>query len=102
MTEYRNNKRPNKKNYMGYVTRCNKRGYGFVRCYDDGETYYCSQKVINGEPYLVQGSIVNFQIGHGVDRDGEPMSYAYNLLMVEEPEKKQKKKRKKRKINNGE
>ena len=70
---------------MGYVTRWNKRGYGFVRCYDDGETYYCSQKVINGEPYLVQGSIVNFQIGHGVDRDGEPMSYAYNLLMVEEP-----------------
>lgn len=87
---------------MGYVTRWNKRGYGFVRCYDDGETYYCSQKVINGEPYLVPGSIVNFQIGHGVDRDGEPMSYAYNLLMVEEPEKKQKKKRKKRKINNGE
>lgn len=102
MTEYRNNKRPNKKNYMGYVTKWNKRGYGFVRCYDDGETYYCSQKVINGEPYLVQGSIVNFQIGHGVDRDGEPISYAYNLLMVEEPEKKQKKKRKKRKINNGE
>lgn len=102
MTEYRNSKRPNRKNYMGYVTRWNKRGYGLVRCYDDGEIYYCSQKVINGEPYLVQGSIVNFQIGHGVDRNGEPMSYAYNLLMVEEPEKKQKKKRKKRKINNGE
>lgn len=84
MTEYRNNKRPNKKNYMGYVTRWNKRGYGFVRCYDDGE------------PYLVQGSIVNFQIGHGVDRDGEPMSYAYNLLMVEELEKKQKKRKRKK------
>ena len=95
MTEYRNNKRPNKKNYMGYVTRWNKRGYGFVRCYDDGETYYCSKKVINGEPYL-EGSIVNFQIGHGVDRDGEPMSYAYNLLMVEEPEKKQKKRKRKK------
>ena len=51
--EYKNyNKRPNKKNYMGYVTRWNKRGYGFVRCYDDGEAYYCSKKVINGEPYL--------------------------------------------------
>lgn len=99
--EYKNyNKRPNKKNYMGYVTRWNKRGYGFVRCYDDGETYYCSKKVINDEPYLVPGSIVNFQIGHGVDRDGEPMSYAYNLLMVEEWEPTEKKQRKKGKKRN--
>jgi hypothetical protein len=56
--------------------------------------------IVAKRPYLVQGSIVNFQIGHGVDRDGEPMSYAYNLLMVEEwepIEKKQRKKGKKRK-----
>ena len=80
---------------MGCVTRWNERGYGFVRCFDDGESDYGSKKVINGDPYRVQGSIVNFQIGHGTDRNGEPTSYAFNVLMVEEPESKQKKGKKK-------
>lgn len=96
MSEYRDySKRPNRKNYMGYVKMWNReKNYGFVYCYDDEESYFCSQRATNGEPYLERGSIVNFQIGHGVDREGEPTSYAYNLLMVEEPAEKKRKRKK--------
>lgn len=57
--------------------------------YDDGESYYVSGKVINGEPYLSKRTIVEFEVGHGEDREGNPTSYALNLLVAEVPEERQ-------------
>lgn len=65
--------------------------YGFVRCYDDGQSYYVSGKVINEEPFLVKKTVVEFEIGHGEDRDGNPTSYALNLLVAEVPEERREK-----------
>lgn len=85
--ENRNNRKPIPR-YMGYVQNWNReRGYGFIRLYDTGESHYCSQKVINGEPYLVRGTVVNVQIGHGTDREGNPTTYVSDLLVVEVPER---------------
>lgn len=85
-----NNKRNNRESrprFMGYVTNWNsEKGYGFIRCYEDGESYYCSQKVINGEPYLRKGTIVSVFIGHGKDREENPSTYIADLLVVEVPE----------------
>ena len=73
--------------YMGRVTNWNReRGFGFVRCFEDGESYYCNKKVINGEPYLIRNSIVDFCIGYSKDRQGNPTTYLYNVLVAEVPE----------------
>lgn len=92
MENYNRKKREQRPRYMGYVTMWNReRNYGFVHCYDDGQSYYVSGKVINEEPFLVKKTVVEFEIGHGEDRDGNPTSYALNLLVAEVPEERREK-----------
>lgn len=78
-----------KPRYMGRVIKWNtKQGYGFVRCFDDGAKYYCNRKMIqSGEESLEYGTIVNFEIWNGHDREGNENQFVANLLVVEVPEK---------------
>ena len=85
--EKNRNRQEKKSRFMGRVIKWNKeKNYGFVSCFEDEESYFCSGKVIGDEPYLDRGTIVDFEIGHGKDSDGKPSSFIRKLLVVEVPE----------------
>lgn len=88
MKQNRNNNRPKEIRHFGTVKMWNReRGFGFIIDREDGESYYCSKKVINDEPYLLRGTIVEFGVGHGEDKEGNRTNYAYNVMVVEIPER---------------
>lgn len=74
--------------YMGKVLNwSNERNRGFVRCFDDGKSYFCHKNMIqSGEEYLEVGTIVNFELWNGKDREGNDSKYVADLLVVEVPE----------------
>lgn len=74
---------------MGRVIKWNTElGYGFIRCFEDRNKYYCNRKMIqSGEESLEYGTIVNFEIWYGHDREGNENQFVAKLLVVEVPEK---------------
>lgn len=70
---------------MGKVTKYNKeKGFGFVRCFEDGESYYINQRFVGEELYLVPGSIIEFEIWNS--KEDEDKKFAAKILVVEVPE----------------
>ena len=78
-----------KPRYMGRVIKWNTElGYGFIRCFEDRNKYYCNRKMIqSGEESLEYGTIVNFEVWDGHDREGNENQFVAKLLVVEVPEK---------------
>lgn len=78
-------KYPKRPKMMGKVTNYNQeRGFGFVRCFEDGESYYINQKMIGDEGYLIPGSIIEFEIWNS--KEDETKKFAAKVLVVEVPE----------------
>ena len=49
--------------YMGKVIRWNKdRKFGFIRCFEDGESYFAHVSQLTDDYELIRGSVVEFEI----------------------------------------
>lgn len=49
--------------YMGEVLNWNKnRNFGFVRCFEDGESYFVHVGQLRDDYELIRGSIIEFEI----------------------------------------
>ena len=78
-------KYPKRPKMMGKVTNYNQeRGFGFVRCFEDGESYYINQKMVGDEGYLIPGSIIEFEIW--TDENDPEKKFANFVLVCEVPE----------------
>lgn len=83
-----NNQKKNKKTsiprHMGKVTRWdNKRKFGFVRCFDDGVSYFIHVSQCSEEGILYPGSTVEFEIW--TDKTDTEQKFAAKLLVCEAP-----------------
>lgn len=77
--------------YMGIVTRWNRdRKFGFIRCYEDGESYFVHAKHLTDDYELPIGSIVEFEIWQSKQKPDE--YYAAKILICEVPQKYEKRK----------
>ena len=78
-------KRKPKPRYMGVVTGWDKdRKFGFIRCYEDGKSYFAHCSQLTDDYELVKGTIVEFEIWQSKQ---EPEKvYAAKILVCETPE----------------
>ena len=84
MNQKKNNKCSNPR-YMGRVTRWDrKRKFGFVKCFEDGQSYFIHLSQCKEEGILYPGSIVEFEIW--TDKKDENKKFAANLLVCEVPD----------------
>nr|DAP64452.1 MAG TPA: hypothetical protein [Caudoviricetes sp.] len=73
--------------YMGEVLNWNKdRKFGFVRCFEDGESYFVHVGQIGDEKELTCGSIIEFEIW--TNKNEPDKKFAAKVLVCELPEKK--------------
>lgn len=87
MADKNNKERKRNPRYMGYVDKWYYgNNYGFIRCYEDGESYYCNLKMVQDGVRLERGTIVEFEIWHS--REDEEQKFAAKVLVVEVPERK--------------
>lgn len=69
--------------YMGVIRSFNlQRGFGFVQCYDDGESYFCHISQFKDD-VPERGMVVEFALH--TNKDGKQC--CSNCLVVEAPEK---------------
>lgn len=79
--------------YMGVVTRWDKkRKFGFIRCYEDGETYFAHCTQLTDDYELIRDSVVEFEIWQSKQEPDK--YYAAKILICEVPEQKRKNKNK--------
>lgn len=73
--------------YMGKVIRWNKdRKFGFIRCFEDGESYFAHVSQLTDDYELIRGSIVEFEIW--TNKQEPDIKYAAKILVCEVPEEK--------------
>lgn len=72
--------------HMGVVTGWDKeRKFGFIRCYDDGKSYFAHCSQLTDDYELVLGSIVEFEIWQ--NKQEPDKYYAAKILVCEVPER---------------
>lgn len=72
--------------YMGVVTSWNReRKFGFIRCYEDGESYFAHCTQLTDDYELIRGSIVEFEIWQSKQEPDK--YYAAKILVCEVPER---------------
>lgn len=82
--ENKNKKSERSPRYMGVIRRFNmERGFGFVRCYDDGEDYFFHISQFKDD-IPERGMVIEFVIH--TNNDGKKC--CSNCLVVEAPERK--------------
>lgn len=71
--------------YMGTVTSWDRnRKFGFIRCYEDGESYFVHKSNLKNDNELVKGSVVEFEIW--TDKNDPENHFAAMVLVCEVPE----------------
>ena len=77
--------RPVMPKFMGVVTSWDKyKKYGFIRCYEDGNSYFVHCTALKNDRELIRGSIVEFEIW--TDEDDPEKKFANYVLVCEVPE----------------
>lgn len=75
-----------KPRYMGVVTNWDReRKYGFIRCYEDGQSYFAHCTQLTDDYELVNGSVVEFEIWQSKQEPDK--YYAAKILVCEVPER---------------
>lgn len=73
--------------YMGVVKSWNReRKYGFIRCFEDGETYFAHCTQLKDDYELINDSIVEFEIWQSKQEPDK--YYAAKILICEVPDEK--------------
>lgn len=71
--------------FMGTVTSWDRnRMFGFIRCYEDGNSYFVHRSGLKNDHELVKGSIVEFEIW--TDKNDPEKQFAAMVLVCEVPE----------------
>ena len=77
--------RPVMPKFMGVVTSWDKyKKYGFIRCYEDGNSYFVHCTALKNDRELIRGSIVEFEIW--TDENDPEKKFANYVLVCEVPE----------------
>jgi len=75
-----------KPRYMGVVIGWDrKRKFGFIRCYEDGKSYFAHCTQLTDDYELVKGSIVEFEIWQSKQEPDK--YYAAKILVYEMPDR---------------
>lgn len=57
--------------------------YGFIRSFNDGESYYCNLRGTGDEGELIPNSIVEFEVWTKIDENSK---FATKIIVVEVPD----------------
>lgn len=72
--------------FMGKVKKWNsERGFGFIKCFEDGKEYYINSRFIGDEKELIRGSVVEFEIWNA--RNDKEKKFAAKVIVIELPER---------------
>lgn len=72
--------------YMGRVINWNKdKKFGFIRCYENGKSYFAHCTQLTDDYELIKGSIVEFEICQ--NKQEPDKYYAAKILVCEVPER---------------
>lgn len=72
---------------MGEVLNWNKdRKFGFVRCFEDGESYFVHVGQLRDDYELIRGSVIEFEIW--TNKNDPVKKFAARVLVCELPEEK--------------
>lgn len=71
--------------YMGVVTGYDRqKKYGFIQCYEDGQSYFVHRTALKNDRELIKGSVVEFEIW--TDEENPDKKFAAMVLVCEVPE----------------